>query len=313
MTDSPRTDILRIATRSSPLAIWQAEYVQQRLTALNPSLQVELIRIKTQGDIILDTPLAKIGGKGLFVKELEQAMLDGRADIAVHSMKDVPMELPEGLTLAVICEREDPRDAFVCNTYERFDDLPFAAHVGTSSLRRSAQLKAARPDLRISSLRGNVQTRLGKLDSGEFDAILLAAAGLKRLEMGHRIRHELAPEVCLPAVGQGAVGIECRSDDARVHALLAPLNDPLTWDRVVAERAMNRTLEGGCQVPIAGYAELQDGQLWLRGLVASEQGDRVLRVEGRAPRSEAADLGHDLAQQLLKAGAGEILAEVYGR
>ncbi|MDF1628273.1 MAG: hydroxymethylbilane synthase [Alcanivoracaceae bacterium] len=313
MTDSSRTDILRIATRSSPLAIWQAEYVQRRLTVLNPLLQVELIRIKTQGDIILDTPLAKIGGKGLFVKELEQAMLDGRADIAVHSMKDVPMELPEGLALAVICEREDPRDAFVCNTYERFDDLPFGAHVGTSSLRRSAQLKAARPDLRISSLRGNVQTRLGKLDSGEFDAILLAAAGLKRLGMGERIRHELAPEVCLPAVGQGAVGIECRSEDERVHALLAPLNDPLSWDRVVAERAMNRTLEGGCQVPIAGYAELQDGQLWLRGLVASEQGDRVLRVEGRAPRSGAADLGHDLAQQLLKAGAGEILAEVYAR
>lgn len=307
------TDILRIATRSSPLAIWQAEYVQQRLTALNPSLTVELVRIKTQGDIILDTPLAKIGGKGLFVKELEQAMLDGRADIAVHSMKDVPMELPEGLTLAVICEREDPRDAFVCNTYERFDDLPFGAHVGTSSLRRSAQLKAARPDLRISSLRGNVQTRLGKLDAGEFDAILLAAAGLKRLGLGERIRHELMPEVSLPAVGQGAVGIECREDDPRVHALLAPLNDPLTWDRVVAERAMNRKLEGGCQVPIAGYAELQGDELWLRGLVASEQGDRVLRAEARAPRSDAARLGRELGEQLLAAGAGEILAEVYGR
>ncbi len=307
------TDTLRIATRSSPLAIWQAEYVQQRLTALNPSLTVELVRIKTQGDIILDTPLAKIGGKGLFVKELEQAMLDGRADIAVHSMKDVPMELPEGLTLAVICEREDPRDAFVCNTYERFDDLPFGAHVGTSSLRRSAQLKAARPDLLISSLRGNVQTRLGKLDAGEFDAILLAAAGLKRLGLGERIRHELMPEVSLPAVGQGAVGIECREDDPRVHALLAPLNDPLTWDRVVAERAMNRKLEGGCQVPIAGYAELQGDELWLRGLVASEQGDRVLRAEARAPRSDAARLGRELGEQLLAAGAGEILAEVYGR
>ena len=307
------TDTLRIATRSSPLAIWQAEYVQQRLTALNPSLTVELVRIKTQGDIILDTPLAKIGGKGLFVKELEQAMLDGRADIAVHSMKDVPMELPEGLTLAVICEREDPRDAFVSNVYERFDDLPFGAHVGTSSLRRSAQLKAARPDLRISSLRGNVQTRLGKLDAGEFDAILLAAAGLKRLGLGERIRHELMPEVSLPAVGQGAVGIECREDDPRVHALLAPLNDPLTWDRVVAERAMNRKLEGGCQVPIAGYAELHGDELWLRGLVASEQGDRVLRAEARAPRTDAARLGRELGEQLLAAGAGEILAEVYGR
>ena len=307
------TDTLRIATRSSPLAIWQAEYVQKRLEALHPGLRVELVRIKTQGDKILDTPLAKIGGKGLFVKELEQAMLDGRADIAVHSMKDVPMELPEGLTLAVICEREDPRDAFVCNTYERFDDLPFGAHVGTSSLRRSAQLKAARPDLLISSLRGNVQTRLGKLDAGEFDAILLAAAGLKRLGLGERIRHELMPEVSLPAVGQGAVGIECREDDPRVHALLAPLNDPLTWDRVVAERAMNRKLEGGCQVPIAGYAELQGDELWLRGLVASEQGDRVLRAEARAPRSDAARLGRELGEQLLAAGAGEILAEVYGR
>ena len=307
------TDTLRIATRSSPLAIWQAEYVQQRLTALNPSLTVELVRIKTQGDIILDTPLAKIGGKGLFVKELEQAMLDGRADIAVHSMKDVPMELPEGLTLAVICEREDPRDAFVSTVYERFDDLPFGAHVGTSSLRRSALLKAARPDLRISSLRGNVQTRLGKLDAGEFDAILLAAAGLKRLGLGERIRHELTPEVSLPAVGQGAVGIECREDDPRVHALLAPLNDPQTWDRVVAERAMNRKLEGGCQVPIAGYAELQGDEIWLRGLVASEHGDRVLRAEARAPRSDAARLGSELGEQLLAAGAGDILAEVYGR
>src|SRR5690554_379574 len=307
------TDILRIATRSSPLAIWQAEYVQQRLIERNPSLQVELVRIKTQGDIILDTPLAKIGGKGLFVKELEQAMLDGRADIAVHSMKDVPMELPEGLVLAVICERDDPRDAFVSNNVAHFDELPEGAHVGTSSLRRSSQVKAARPDPRICSLRGNARTRLGKLYSGEFDAILLAAAGLKRLGLGARIRHELAPEVCLPAVGQGAVGIECRSEDPRVHALLAPLNDPLTWDRVVAERAMNRALEGGCQVPIAGYAELQDGELWMRGLVASEAGDLVLRVEGRAPRSQAADLGRDLAAQLLTAGAGDILAKIYNR
>ncbi|MFN3713727.1 MAG: hydroxymethylbilane synthase [Alcanivoracaceae bacterium] len=308
------TDILRIATRSSPLAIWQAEYVQQRLMALNPALQVELVRIKTQGDIILDTPLAKIGGKGLFVKELEQAMLDGRADIAVHSMKDVPMELPEGLTLAVICEREDPRDAFVSNRFARFDDLPQGAHVGTSSLRRSAQLRASRPDLRISSLRGNVQTRLGKLDAGEFDAILLAAAGLKRLGLGARIGHELAAEVSLPAVGQGAVGIECRAGDPRVHALLAPLNDPDTWDRVVAERAMNRRLEGGCQVPIAGYAELQgDDALWLRGLVASEAGDEVLRAEVQGPRHEAEMLGRQLADRLLAAGAGDILAQVYGR
>jgi hydroxymethylbilane synthase len=304
------TDILRIATRSSPLAIWQAEYVQQRLMALNPALQVELVRIKTQGDIILDTPLAKIGGKGLFVKELEQAMLDGRADIAVHSMKDVPMELPDGLTLAVICEREDPRDAFVSNQFAHFDDLPHGAHVGTSSLRRSAQLKASRPDLRISSLRGNVQTRLGKLDSGEFDAILLAAAGLKRLGLGERIRHPLAAEVSLPAVGQGAVGIECRAEDPRVHALLAPLNDPDTWDRVVAERAMNRRLEGGCQVPIAGYAELEGDRLWLRGLVASEQGDQVLRADAHGGRADAESLGQQVAETLLAAGAGDILARV---
>lgn len=307
------TDILRIATRSSPLAIWQAEYVRQRLTDLHPGLEVELVRIKTQGDIILDTPLAKIGGKGLFVKELEQAMLDGRADLAVHSMKDVPMEFPDGLGLAVICERDDPRDAFVSNQIKHFDDLPRGARVGTSSLRRSAQLKAARPDLNIFSLRGNVQTRLGKLDAGEFDAILLAAAGLRRLQLQERIRHALAPELSLPAVGQGAVGIECRSDDERVLALLAPLNDADTWDRVVAERAMNRRLEGGCQVPIAGYAELQGDELWLRGLVASEQGDRVLRAEARAPRSEATRLGVQVAEQLIAAGAGDILAEVYGR
>jgi hydroxymethylbilane synthase len=223
------------------------------------------------------------------------------------------MTLPPGLTLAVICEREDPRDAFVSNRVASFETLPEGAHVGTSSLRRSAQLKAARPDLRISSLRGNVQTRLGKLDAGEFDAILLAAAGLKRLGLGERIRHELAPEVCLPAVGQGAVGIECRAEDPRVHALLAPLNDPLTWDRVVAERAMNRALEGGCQVPIAGYAELQGDEIWLRGLVASEQGDEVLRAEGRAPRADAGELGQRIAAELLDAGAGRILAQVYGR
>lgn len=223
------------------------------------------------------------------------------------------MELPPGFDLPVICEREDPRDAFVSNHVADFDALPQGARVGTSSLRRSAQLKALRPDLEVLSLRGNVQTRLGKLDDGQFDAILLAAAGLKRLGLQDRIRHELAPEVSLPAVGQGAVGIECRAGDAQTIALLAPLNDPDTWDRVVAERAMNRRLEGGCQVPIAGYAELQGDELWLRALVASEDGQEVLRVDGRAPRREAASLGTRLGEQLLALGADRILARVYAR
>ena len=307
------TAVIRIATRSSPLAIWQAEYVQRRLEALHEGLQVELVRIKTQGDKILDTPLAKIGGKGLFVKELEQAMMDGRADIAVHSMKDVPMELPEGFVLPVICEREDPFDAFVSNHYHSLDDLPEGARVGTSSLRRSAQLKALRPDLVVESLRGNVQTRLGKLDDGQFDAILLAAAGLKRLGMESRIRLSLPAETCLPAVGQGAVGIECREEDEQTQALLAPLNDTDTWDRVVAERAMNRRLEGGCQVPIAGYALLEADQIWLRGLVASEDGTRVLRAEIRGSRADGDALGKAVATSLLEQGADVILGEIYQR
>src|SRR5690606_13433241 len=273
----------------------------------------ELVRIKTQGDKILDTPLAKIGGKGLFVKELEEAMRDGRADIAVHSMKDVPMVLPEGFALPVICARHDPRDAFVSPHYADLDALPHGARVGTSSLRRQAQLRARRPDLTVISLRGNVQTRLGKLDAGDFDAILLAAAGLKRLGLDGRIRCELPPEVSLPAVGQGAVGIECRAGDEAVAALLAPLNDIDTWDRVVAERAMNRRLEGGCQVPIGGYAALQGDELWLRGLVASEDGSEVLRAEARGPRAQADALGIGVAEALLAQGADRILGEIYGR
>lgn len=305
--------ILRIATRSSPLAVWQAEYVQQRLEALHSGLTVELVRMTTQGDKILDAPLAKIGGKGLFVKELEQAMMAGDADIAVHSMKDVPMVLPEGFELPVICEREDPRDAFVSNQFNHLDELPAGACVGTSSLRRSAQLTALRPDLKIESLRGNVQTRLGKLDDGQFDAILLAAAGLKRLGLIDRIRYELPPEVSLPAVGQGAVGIECRLGDEQTKALLAPLNDPDTWDRVSAERAMNRKLEGGCQVPIAGFAELNGDNISLRGLVASEDGNTVLRAEATAPRAEAEALGIRVAESLLADGAGDILQAIYQR
>lgn len=302
---------LRIATRKSPLALWQANFVKDRLEALHPDLQVKLVPMSTQGDKILDTPLAKVGGKGLFVKELETAMLEGRADIAVHSMKDVPVEFPDGLGLHTICEREDPRDAFVSNHFNQIDELPQGAVVGTSSLRRQCQLRAARPDLVIRDLRGNVNTRLAKLDAGEYDAIILAAAGLKRLEMAHRIAAFIEPEQSLPANGQGAVGIECRLDDHDLHALLAPLEHPETRIRVLTERAMNRALQGGCQVPIGAYALVQGEEVWLRGLVGSPDGARVIRDEIRGPLAEGEALGHTLAQRLLAAGADVILAEVY--
>lgn len=302
---------LKIATRKSPLALWQANFVKDRLEALYPELQVELVPMSTQGDKILDTPLAKVGGKGLFVKELETAMLEGRADIAVHSMKDVPVEFPEGLGLHTICEREDPRDAFVSNRFGQIDELPQGAVVGTSSLRRQCQLRAARPDLVIRDLRGNVNTRLAKLDAGEYDAIILAAAGLKRLEMAHRITAFIEPEQSLPANGQGAVGIECRLDDHELHALLAPLEHPETRIRVLTERAMNRALQGGCQVPIGAYALVQGEEVWLRGLVGSPDGSRVIRDEIRGPLDDGEALGHTLAQRLLADGADVILAEVY--
>ena len=302
---------LRIATRKSPLALWQANFVKDRLEALHPDLQVELVPMSTQGDKILDTPLAKVGGKGLFVKELETAMLEGRADIAVHSMKDVPVEFPDGLGLHTICEREDPRDAFVSNHFNQIDELPQGAVVGTSSLRRQCQLRAARPDLVIRDLRGNVNTRLAKLDAGEYDAIILAAAGLKRLEMAHRIAAFIEPEQSLPANGQGAVGIECRLDDHELHALLAPLEHPETRIRVLTERAMNRALQGGCQVPIGAYALVQGDEIWLRGLVGSPNGTQVIRDEIRGPLTDGEALGHTLAQRLLAAGADVILAEVY--
>ncbi|WP_164464928.1 hydroxymethylbilane synthase [Aeromonas dhakensis] len=302
---------LKIATRKSPLAMWQANFVKDRLEALYPELQVELVPMSTQGDKILDTPLAKVGGKGLFVKELETAMLEGRADIAVHSMKDVPVEFPEGLGLHTICEREDPRDAFVSNRFTAIDELPQGAVVGTSSLRRQCQLRAARPDLVIRDLRGNVNTRLAKLDAGEYDAIILAAAGLKRLEMAHRITAFIEPEQSLPANGQGAVGIECRLDDHELHALLAPLEHPETRIRVLTERAMNRALQGGCQVPIGAYALVEGEEVWLRGLVGSPDGSRVIRDEIRGPLAGGEALGHTLAQRLLADGADAILAEVY--
>ncbi|MFQ2368278.1 hydroxymethylbilane synthase [Aeromonas enteropelogenes] len=302
---------LKIATRKSPLALWQANFVKDRLEALYPELRVELVPMSTQGDKILDTPLAKVGGKGLFVKELETAMLEGRADIAVHSMKDVPVEFPAGLGLHTICEREDPRDAFVSNRFQAIDELPQGAVVGTSSLRRQCQLRAARPDLVIRDLRGNVNTRLAKLDAGEYDAIILAAAGLKRLEMDHRITAFIEPEQSLPANGQGAVGIECRLDDHELHALLAPLEHSETRARVLTERAMNRALQGGCQVPIGAYALVEGEQIWLRGLVGSPDGTRVIRDEIHGAVSDGEALGEQLAQRLLAAGADVILAEVY--
>ena len=316
MPSSPSRSLLRIATRESLLALWQAEYVKHALEQAHPGLQVELVGMTTRGDQLLDSPLSKIGGKALFVKELEQAMLDGRADIAVHSMKDVPMEFPEGLGLAVICEREDPRDAFVSNHYRSVDDLPQGAHVGTSSLRRECLLRHRRPDLKVSSLRGNVQTRLRKLDDGEFDAIVLAAAGLLRLELQDRVAEFMAVEGSLPACGQGAVGIETRLADRDIVDLLAPLHHRDSAAKVMAERAMNRRLEGGCQVPIAGYAiddPNQPGQLWLRGIVGSPDGKTVLRAEATAAPEDAEALGVSVAEQLLKQGAGQILDTVYGR
>ena len=304
---------LRIATRSSALALWQAEFIKSELERLHDNVTVELVKIKTQGDKILDVPLSKIGGKGLFVKELEEAMLDGRADLAVHSMKDVPMEFPEGLGLVAICEREDPTDAFVSNDFNNVDDLPQGAVVGTASLRREAQLRAYRPDLVIRTLRGNVNTRLAKLDAGEYQAIVLASSGLKRLGFHDRIRYCLPDTISLPAVGQGALGIECRLSDKELIALLEPLDHVDTSDRVKAERALNRRLEGGCQVPIAAYALLEDNDmLWLRGLVGATDGTQVFRVEGRAPRKEGERLGRELAEDLLAMGADKVLAEIYG-
>ena len=300
-------DIIRIATRKSPLALWQAEHVAEALRRAHPGLQVEILGMTTRGDKILDAPLAKIGGKGLFVKELEQGLLEGSADIAVHSTKDVPVELPEGLFLPVILEREDPRDAFVSNRYEQLADLPQGARVGTSSLRRQCQLAARRPDLDIQPLRGNVNTRLAKLDSGEFDAILLAAAGLMRLGFEERIRSRLSIDESLPAIGQGAVGIECRTGDARVLALLAPLHHPDSATRVWAERAMNRRLQGGCQVPIAGHAVLKGDELWMRGLVGTPDGACLLVAEQQVPRAQAEELGMQVANDLIAQGAHAIL------
>jgi hydroxymethylbilane synthase len=316
---------IRIATRQSPLAMWQARYVQKQLEHFHPDLNVELVPMVTRGDIILDTPLAKVGGKGLFVKELELAMLENRADIAVHSMKDVPVEFPDGLGLVTICERDDPRDAFVSVEYSSLDELPVGSIVGTSSLRRQCQLRQLRPDLVIRDLRGNVGTRLSKLDNGDYDAIILASAGLKRLGLEDRIRMPLAPELLLPAVGQGAVGIECRLDDTQTRELLASLNHQRTEICVLAERAMNTRLEGGCQVPIGSYAIWQGNDIWLRALVGAPDGstiiygertirsERTIHGEQMVSPEEARQAGISLAEELLGKGARQILTDVYQR
>lgn len=307
MTHSQAKRTVRIATRKSALALWQAQFVKTKLLEAHSHIEVELVPMSTQGDKILDTPLAKIGGKGLFIKELEVAMLEGRADIAVHSMKDVPVAFPEGFGLHAICERENPFDAFVSNAYNDLDALPQGAVVGTSSLRRQCQLRKCRPDLQIKDLRGNVNTRLAKLDAGEYDAIILAAAGLIRLEMEDRIRNLLPESISLPAVGQGAVGIECRNDDAELIALLAPLNHAETNTRVTAERAMNARLEGGCQVPIGSFATLSDNTVTLKGMVGKADGSELLHATLTGTSEDAHDIGVQVAELLLAQGAGDIL------
>ncbi|MCX7087591.1 MAG: hydroxymethylbilane synthase [Methylococcales bacterium] len=303
--------VIRIATRQSPLALWQAEHVASALEHAFPDITTVLVKMVTRGDKILDAPLAKVGGKGLFVKELEQGMLEDIADIAVHSMKDVPVDFPDGLHLAAILQREDPTDALVSNKYASLNALPANARIGTSSLRRESQIKAQFPDAQILPLRGNVNTRLAKLDAGEYDAIILASAGLKRLGMAARITETLPPEVSLPAIGQGAIGIECRTDDVAINEMLQSLHDADTGICVSAERAMNARLNGGCQVPIAGFAVLQDGQLFMRGLVASPDGSRVFRAQRLGAPAEAKAMGTAIAEELLALGADKVLQELY--
>lgn len=302
---------LRIATRKSPLALWQAEYVRNLVTDYYPGTTVEIIGMSTEGDRQLDTRLASVGGKGLFMKELEQALLSDAADIAVHSMKDVTVDLPAGLEIATICEREEPADAMVSRKYSSLASLPPGGRVGTSSLRRKCQLAHAFPELEILDLRGNVNTRLARLDAGDFDAIILAAAGLIRLGMEDRITETINLDLCLPAVGQGAVGIECRSDDAETIRTLAALGHEDTAVCVAAERSLNRALGGGCHVPIAGYAVREGESLWLRGRVGDPGGERLLQAEARSSLADTESLGERVANDLLKMGAGEILEGVY--
>ena len=305
---------LTIATRGSKLALWQAEHISAALRAQYPGLTVELLKIKTTGDKILDVPLAKVGGKGLFVKEIEEALLDGRADLAVHSMKDVPAELPEGLVVGVIPPREDPTDSLLSVQYDGLDDLPTGARIGTSSLRRQAQLAGLRPDLSIESLRGNLDTRVNKLLEGQYDAIMVATAGLNRLGLTAPKQEILGPPRFLPAVAQGALGIEYRTDRPEMAEVLAFLNHADTADRVAAERAFLLKLEGGCQVPIAGHAEIDaDGTLTLTGFVADTDGTNPLRLAISGPREQAAALGLSLAESILASGGKAILDRVYAR
>lgn len=303
--------LLRIGTRKSPLAVWQAEYVRERLLQLHPKLHIELVKMHTEGDLKLDTSLAKAGGKGLFTKELEQSLLAGSIDCAVHSMKDVTVELPRGLHITAVCTRDDPRDAFVSHVYESLASLPSAGRVGTSSLRRESQLRHRWPQLQVLPLRGNVNTRLNKLDAGRFDALILAAAGLKRLGLEARIRNYLPVEHSLPAVGQGAIGVECRQNDAAIERWLQGLNHPETALCVRAERAMNAVLQGGCQVPIAGYAELRGERLHLRGLIGAPDGSRVIQAQADGSAQAPEQVGAEVARQLLEQGGRAILDQVY--
>jgi len=302
---------LRIATRKSPLALWQAEHVRSCLMQAHEGLNVELVTFTTQGDKILDTPLAKIGGKGLFVKELETAILEGKADIAAHSIKDVPVEFPEGLFLSTILEREEPCDAFVSNKIDSVQKLPIGAVIGTCSQRRRSQLLSKRPDLKIKDLRGNVNSRLKKLDDGKYDAIILACAGLIRLEMADRIKQRISSSWILPAVGQGAVGLEARKDDTETLELISVLHHQDTADRITAERALNKQLQGGCQVPIASYAMLDGDTLHLQALVGEPDGSEIIIGDVSGHRSEAEQLGTTLADDLLSRGAKEILEKLY--
>ena len=301
--------VLKIATRKSPLALWQAEFVKSNLETLNPGLDVELVKMTTQGDQILNSPLSKIGGKSLFIKELEVGMMEGRADIAVHSMKDVPYELPQGFEIGAILERENPFDAFVSNAFNSIDDLPIGARVGSCSLRRIVQLKALRPDLVILDLRGNVNTRLKKLDDGEYDAIILACSGLIRLGFKDRIKQHLSPETSLPAVGQGALGIEIRSNDHEISSLVKPLIHKKTLNEVSAERALNATLQGGCSVAIGAFATSNGSELKLSGMVGNVASGKILRVEELGDMNKPLDLGIITAKKLLSLGARELLNE----
>ncbi len=303
--------IIRIATRQSPLALWQAEHVAELLVRAFPGVRTQLVKMVTRGDKILDAPLAKVGGKGLFVKELEQGMLEGLADIAVHSMKDVPVDFPDGLHLASILTREDPTDAFVSNHYASLNELPANARIGTSSLRRECQLKEKFPDAQVMPLRGNVNTRLAKLDAGDYDAIILASAGLKRLGMANSITQSLDVSVSLPAIGQGAIGIECRIDDVEINDMLKALHDAETGLCVVAERAMNARLNGGCQVPIAGFALIQGEQLFMRGLVGNPDGSVIYRSERSGGLDQGAVIGRLIAEDLLAQGADKVLQALF--